>query len=164
MVHKGPLVDVILGVEYQHYDVDSHNAFCLPGCARHLDRLRPELEGRPRARSAHHQDPGVRLVLLTLGPALPRFYAEMQSSAGPPPAEGFLFVCLRQSKKGWNALYAYLAGVIDTHGRISISRDRGYRRGGREMAYYSAVITLSDSDSVLPDLSQATFPGAPSAI
>src|SRR5262245_23791588 len=28
-------------------------------------------------------------------------------------------------------LYAYLAGAIDTHGRISISRDRGYRRGDR---------------------------------
>jgi hypothetical protein len=55
-------------------------------------------------------------------------------------------------------LYAYLAGAIDTRGRISISRDRGYRRGSREMAYYSAAISLSDSDSVLPDLLQATFP------
>jgi hypothetical protein len=55
-------------------------------------------------------------------------------------------------------LYAYLAGAIDADGRISISRDRGYRRGGREMAYYSAVISLSDSDSVLPDLLQETFP------
>jgi outer membrane immunogenic protein len=35
MVHKGSLVDVILGVEYQHYDVGTTtNAFCLnPGCA-----------------------------------------------------------------------------------------------------------------------------------
>ena len=33
MVHKGPLVDVILGVEYQHYDVSGQNAFCFnPGC------------------------------------------------------------------------------------------------------------------------------------
>jgi hypothetical protein len=33
MVHKGPLVDVILGVEYQHYDVRGQNAFCFnPGC------------------------------------------------------------------------------------------------------------------------------------
>jgi outer membrane immunogenic protein len=34
MVHKGSLVDVILGVEYQHYDVGSQNAFCLSpfGC------------------------------------------------------------------------------------------------------------------------------------
>jgi len=33
MVHKGSLVDVILGVEYQHYDVNGQNAFCgLPGC------------------------------------------------------------------------------------------------------------------------------------
>ena len=28
MVHKGPLVDVILGLEYQHFDVESKNAFC----------------------------------------------------------------------------------------------------------------------------------------
>jgi outer membrane immunogenic protein len=34
MVHKGPLVDVILGVEYQHFDVRGQNAFCVrPGCA-----------------------------------------------------------------------------------------------------------------------------------
>ena len=33
MVHKGPLVDVMLGLEYQHYDVGSKNAFCVqPGC------------------------------------------------------------------------------------------------------------------------------------
>ena len=28
MVHKGPLVDVLLGVEYQHFDVGDKNAFC----------------------------------------------------------------------------------------------------------------------------------------
>jgi outer membrane immunogenic protein len=28
MVHKGPLVDVVLGVEYQHFDVGNKNAFC----------------------------------------------------------------------------------------------------------------------------------------
>jgi len=33
MVHKGALVDVLLGVEYQHYDVKGQRAFCgLPGC------------------------------------------------------------------------------------------------------------------------------------
>jgi len=33
MVHKGSLVDVILGVEYQHYDVSGQNAFCFnPSC------------------------------------------------------------------------------------------------------------------------------------
>ena len=33
MVHKGALVDVLLGLEYQHYDVGSKNAFCFnPGC------------------------------------------------------------------------------------------------------------------------------------
>jgi outer membrane immunogenic protein len=33
MIHKGSLVDVILGAEYQHYDVDSKSAFCFnAGC------------------------------------------------------------------------------------------------------------------------------------
>src|SRR5215475_11466765 len=33
MVHKGSLVDVILGVEYQHFDVRGNNAFCFnPTC------------------------------------------------------------------------------------------------------------------------------------
>jgi hypothetical protein len=54
-------------------------------------------------------------------------------------------------------LYAYLAGAIDLDGRISIRRAR---RGGRQEIdyYYSAVIALSDSDSTVPDLLQATFP------
>ena len=33
MAHKGALVDVILGVEYQHFDVGAAGAFCVnPGC------------------------------------------------------------------------------------------------------------------------------------
>jgi outer membrane immunogenic protein len=28
MVHHGSLVDVVLGVEYQHYEIDNKNAFC----------------------------------------------------------------------------------------------------------------------------------------
>ena len=34
MVHTGPLVDVILGAEYQHFDVGDKNAFCFgsSGC------------------------------------------------------------------------------------------------------------------------------------
>ena len=33
MIHQGALVDVILGAEYQHYDVGGQNAFCFnPGC------------------------------------------------------------------------------------------------------------------------------------
>jgi outer membrane immunogenic protein len=33
MVYKGPLADVIFGVEYQHFDVRDHNAFCVnPAC------------------------------------------------------------------------------------------------------------------------------------
>ena len=34
MVHKGPLVDVILGLEYQHFDLDSHEAFRNPAATR----------------------------------------------------------------------------------------------------------------------------------
>jgi outer membrane immunogenic protein len=33
MVHKGPLVDVILGLEYQHYDVSGKTAFCATFCS-----------------------------------------------------------------------------------------------------------------------------------
>ena len=34
MVHRGALVDVVLGVEYQHFDVSASPAFCVnPGCA-----------------------------------------------------------------------------------------------------------------------------------
>ena len=34
MVHKGALVDVLLGVEYQHFDVSGGEAFCQPpSCA-----------------------------------------------------------------------------------------------------------------------------------
>ena len=33
MIHKGPLVDVILGVEYQHFDIGGEQAFCFfAGC------------------------------------------------------------------------------------------------------------------------------------
>jgi outer membrane immunogenic protein len=34
MVHRGSLVDVIFGVEYQHFEVSNQHAFCVnPGCA-----------------------------------------------------------------------------------------------------------------------------------
>ena len=32
MVHKGPLVDVFLGLEYQDYDGSSKTAFCATAC------------------------------------------------------------------------------------------------------------------------------------
>ena len=42
MVHRGALVDVILGVEYQHFDVSGSKAFCFnPGCACDRAGLRP---------------------------------------------------------------------------------------------------------------------------
>jgi hypothetical protein len=56
-------------------------------------------------------------------------------------------------------LYAYLAGAIDIDGRVAISRAFNYRRrGGERMPYYTATIALSDTDPVVPDLLQATFP------
>jgi hypothetical protein len=57
-------------------------------------------------------------------------------------------------------LYAYLAGAIDIDGRIFIARAQGYRRrmDGRQIPYYIATISLSDSSSVVPDLLQTTFP------
>jgi outer membrane immunogenic protein len=37
MIHKGALVDVIWGFEYQHWDVDTEDAFCFnPGCSPHV--------------------------------------------------------------------------------------------------------------------------------
>jgi hypothetical protein len=58
-------------------------------------------------------------------------------------------------------LYAYLAGAIDIDGRVSISRALEYRRrDGQRIAYYSAVIALSDTNPVVPDLLQATFPAS----
>ena len=39
MVHKGALVDVLLGVEYQHFDVSGGEAFCrAPGCLFRIGR------------------------------------------------------------------------------------------------------------------------------
>ena len=57
-------------------------------------------------------------------------------------------------------LYAYLAGAIDIDGRIFIGRVQGYRRrkDGRQVPYYIATISLSDSSPVVPDILQATFP------
>ena len=56
-------------------------------------------------------------------------------------------------------LYAYLAGAIDIDGHIFIRRALEYRRRDRQqMPYYTASIALSNSDPVVPDLLQATFP------
>jgi hypothetical protein len=57
-------------------------------------------------------------------------------------------------------LYAYLAGAIDIDGRIFIARRLGQlrRTDGRQVPYFAATISLSDSSPVLPDLLQATFP------
>ena len=53
-------------------------------------------------------------------------------------------------------LYAYLAGAIDIDGRISISRARDYRRGDREITYYSAVISVAYVGSRGPKGTRAT--------
>jgi hypothetical protein len=61
----GPLVDVLLGLEYQHYDVgrkmrSASNPSCNP------DRMgrRPERQGRPRPGTPDHQDVGIPFLLL----------------------------------------------------------------------------------------------------
>ena len=67
MVHKGPLVDVLLGLEYQHYDVGSKNAFCFnPGCNPGTAMgPRSERQGRHRPGSPDYQDGGLPLLLLS---------------------------------------------------------------------------------------------------
>ena len=59
MVHKGPLVDVILGLEYQHFDVGQKCVLLQPGCNPRPMGLGPERQGRHRACSPDHQDPGL---------------------------------------------------------------------------------------------------------
>ena len=61
MIHKGALVDVILGAEYQHFDVSSKRAFNDTTIAGAPNDLRPGRYRRHRARPHHHQDPGLRL-------------------------------------------------------------------------------------------------------
>jgi hypothetical protein len=53
--------------------------------------------------------------------------------------------------------YAYLAGVIDIDGFISVAR-RPSRRGEGQAGYY-ARIGLSDTSPVVPKLLHALFPG-----
>src|SRR5215831_14789902 len=63
MAHKGALVDVILGVEYQHFDVGAAACVLRQSRLRRTGRarLRPERHGRHRPRSADHQDARVWL-------------------------------------------------------------------------------------------------------
>jgi outer membrane immunogenic protein len=64
MVHKGPLVDVLLGLEYQHFDVSGKNAFCgNPGCLVQTAADYDLSAKGHRARSTDHQDPGGRVLL-----------------------------------------------------------------------------------------------------
>ena len=66
MVHTGPLVDVILGAEYQHFDVGDKNAFCFSTWLwRWLaSGLRSWCQGRHRPRSLDHKDTPLQLLLL----------------------------------------------------------------------------------------------------
>ncbi len=45
MIHKGPLVDVILGVEYQHFDIGGEQAFC---CVCQLQSASPSTTSATR--------------------------------------------------------------------------------------------------------------------
>ena len=58
------------------------------------------------------------------------------------------------------AVYAYLAGVVDVEGEIFITRRVPNRSpvDGREMAYYVPTIELSHTSPILPDLLQVHFP------
>src|SRR5262245_13492402 len=53
--------------------------------------------------------------------------------------------------------YAYLAGVIDIYGVISIQRRMDTRLG---QPYYFALIALSDTAPVVPELLHALFPSS----
>jgi hypothetical protein len=56
--------------------------------------------------------------------------------------------------------YAYLAGIIDIDGYISIKRDVKFRqRLQSTVAGYRARVGLSDASPVVPDILNATFPG-----
>jgi hypothetical protein len=56
-------------------------------------------------------------------------------------------------------MYAYLAGAIDIDGRIIIIRTSGFRlTDARMMYYYVAIVALSDSSPLVPDLLQSIFP------
>src|SRR5262249_52397342 len=62
MAHKGALVDVILGVEYQHFDVGAARAFCVnPGCVVPAVRDFDLSATGDIPRSADHQDARVWL-------------------------------------------------------------------------------------------------------
>ena len=59
VVHKGALVDMIFGVEYQHFDLNGARAFCVrPGCAPPAVRDF-DLHRGPRPRPADHQNSGI---------------------------------------------------------------------------------------------------------
>ena len=45
MVYKGPLVDVVLGAEYQHFDVSGKNAFCFNASCSPADAFDYDLGG-----------------------------------------------------------------------------------------------------------------------
>jgi outer membrane immunogenic protein len=47
MIYKGPLVDVIWGFEYQHWDVDTEDAFCaFSACSPHVGEIDDTLRAR----------------------------------------------------------------------------------------------------------------------
>ena len=94
MVHKGPLVDVLLGLEYQHFDVGSKNAFCFnPGC-NPCDRMGrgPERQGRHRACTPDHQDPGLT------GSTTADPFQKTEPRNGPGQSPGAFFVAPARAK------------------------------------------------------------------
>ena len=80
MVHKGPLVDVILGLEYQHYDVSGKTAFCATLQPVTIADYGSQCQRRHRSRSPHHQRPRV-----TGSTTADRFQTTDAKDPGQPP-------------------------------------------------------------------------------
>ena len=187
MVHKGSLVDVLLGVEYQHFDVSGGEAFCqAPNCgvphwanydlSAKGDLVRAKLTIKTQGYAFIPFGRDKRRLFDPLGAKNLQVPVAPDKALGgiEPPAEGFRFFkppvkldksCLGTCRSadgmvGTDTVDAYLAGAIDIDGHISIIRKHGYRRrtDGRQMTYYVAVVSLSDASPVVPDLLQSTFP------
>jgi hypothetical protein len=57
--------------------------------------------------------------------------------------------------------YAYLAGVIDSDGYITVSRKRSsyVKKDGTRSLYYEVRVGLGQTNEIIPDLFNSVFPG-----
>jgi hypothetical protein len=61
------------------------------------------------------------------------------------------------SGPGTGTLYAYLAGIIDIDGYISITRSAGYRRHS-SVYYYAPAVGIAHPSAMVANLFQEAFP------